>query len=437
MGCYRFFSLLLFVLVSSTEVFSQQGKTLKSNSTRVILAGAMIDVEKGQIVNDVLIVVENGKVVKVDKANANKDYENILDLSEYTILPGLIDCHSHLVLNSYDKSIDQWELPIANYGIMGTLNAKKTLDTGFTTVRDIWGIFYSDVALRDAIDREMIPGPRMYVSGPAITMTGGHGDWESWMAPQLELKQNPAAIADGVDEVKKEVRRHIKQGVDLIKITATGGFGTSGSIPGAATYTEEEIRAAVVEAKKRGLKVAAHAHGADGIKNAIKAGIASIEHGSLMDDEAIELMKKHDVYLVMDLLAAYYSHIELNKDYSDKKLGESNNELYNRFLNNFQKAYKQGVKMAFGSDAGVYPHGRNAEQFNLMVQAGMTEIDAIKSATIAAAELIGIQDKTGSIEEGKWADIIAVKGNPLEDITVLKKVEFVMKEGKVYKSNLK
>ncbi|WP_411029690.1 amidohydrolase family protein [Spongiimicrobium sp. 3-5] len=433
----RNFFLILSILLFSSKTLSQQSKPLKSTPTHVILAGAMVDVEKSQITKDVLILIEAGKIVKVDGADTKDDYENIIDLSEYTILPGLIDCHAHLVLNSYDKSIDQWELPIANYGIMGTVNAKKTLVAGFTTVRDIWGIFYSDVALRDAIDREMIPGPRMYVSGPAITMTGGHGDWESWMAPHLQLKENPAAIADGVDEVRKQVRRHIKQGVDLIKITATGGFGTSGSIPGAATYTEEEIRAAVDEAKKQGLKVAAHAHGADGIKNAVKAGITSIEHGSLMDEEAIRLMKEQGVYLVMDLLAAHYSHIELNKDYSDRKLGESNNELYTRFLNNFQKAYNEGVKMAFGSDSGVYPHGRNAEQFNLMVQAGMTEIDAIKSATIIAAQLIGIEDKTGSIEEGKWADIVAVKGNPLEDITVLENVEFVMKEGKIYKNNIK
>ncbi|WP_271783238.1 metal-dependent hydrolase family protein [Aquimarina algiphila] len=404
---------------------------------KAIWAGAMLDVIEGKIINNVLIVIENDKIIKIDKASNKDKYKEVIDLSKYTILPGLIDCHAHLVLNSYDKSIDQWELPIANYGIMGTLNAEKTLNAGFTSVRDIWGIFYSDIALRDAINKEIIPGPRMYVSGPAITMTGGHGDWESWMAPQLELKQNPAAIADGVDEVRKQVRRHIKQGVDLIKITATGGFGTSGSIPGAASYTEEEIRVAVDEAKKQGLKVAAHAHGADGIKNAVKAGVTSIEHGSLMDAEAIQLMKNRKVYLVMDLLAAHYSHIELNEDYSDKKLGEGNNELYKRFLDNFHKAYRQGVKMAFGSDSGVYPHGRNAEQFNLMVKAGMTEIDAIKSATIIAAELIGIEDNTGSIKEGKWADIIAVKGNPLEDITILEKVEFVMKSGKIYKSNIK
>ncbi len=437
MGYYSRFYILPFIILLSAQMFSQQTTPSGPVSTKAVWARAMVDVAKGEVIKDVLVVIEGTKIVKIEKGSERDKYTDVLDLSEYTILPGLIDCHAHLVLNSYDRSIDQWELPVANYGIMGTLNAKKTLYAGFTTVRDIWGVFYSDIALRDAINKKIIPGPRMFVSGPAITMTGGHGDWESWMGPHLALKENPAAIADGVNEMRKEVRRHIKYGVDLIKLTATGGFGTSGSIPGAASYTIEEIKAAVDEARKNGLKVAAHAHGADGIKNAIKAGVTSIEHGSLMDDESIELMKEHSVYLVMDLLAAHYDLLEQKEDYSNKKLGETNTELYQSFTANFLKAYNQGIKMAFGSDSGVYPHGRNAEQFNLMVKAGMDEIDAIRSATIVAAELIGIEKNTGSIEAGKWADIIAVKGNPLKDVTVLEKVGFVMKEGKVYKSNIK
>ncbi len=437
MGYYSRFYILPFIILLSAQMFSQQTTPSGPVSTKAVWARAMVDVAKGEVIKDVLVVIEGTKIVKIEKGSERDKYTDILDLSEYTILPGLIDCHAHLVLSSYDRSIDQWELPVANYGIMGTLNAKKTLYAGFTTVRDIWGVFYSDIALRDAINKKIIPGPRMFVSGPAITMTGGHGDWESWMGPHLALKENPAAIADGVNEMRKEVRRHIKYGVDLIKLTATGGFGTSGSIPGAASYTIEEIKVAVDEARKNGLKVAAHAHGADGIKNAIKAGVTSIEHGSLMDDESIELMKEHSVYLVMDLLAAHYDLLEQKEDYSNKKLGETNTELYQSFTANFLKAYNQGIKMAFGSDSGVYPHGRNAEQFNLMVKAGMEEIDAIRSATIVAAELIGIEKNAGSIEVGKWADIIAVKGNPLKDVTVLEKVAFVMKEGKVYKSSIK
>ncbi|MBS9462871.1 amidohydrolase family protein [Flagellimonas sp. 389] len=397
----------------------------------------MIDVVEGTLKNDVLVVIENSKILKIDKASNKNRYKDIIDLSEYTILPGLIDCHTHLTNPYFDKSIDVYETAIASYGILGTLYAKKTLDAGFTTVRDVGGYFYSDVALRDAIDKGWIPGPRMYVSGKSLSMTGGHGAWANWLAPHLQIQPNPGNIVDGEDEVRKQTRTLIKNSVDLIKINATGGFGTSKSIPGAASFTIEEMQAAVEEAQKRGLRVAAHAHGAEGIKNAVKAGVTSIEHGTFLDDESIQLMKNQKVYLVMDILAAHYELIEKNDDFSDKEINLNNQEMYQKLSDNFNIAYTQGVKMAFGTDASIFEHGRNAEQFHLMVKAGMTEIDAIKSATIVAARLIGIEDKAGSIEEGKWADIIAVKGNPLEDITVLEKAEFVMKYGKIYKSPVK
>lgn len=402
------------------------------DSLTVILAGNLVDVAEGKLKKDVLIVIKEGKIVKIASASEKDNYSNLIDLSDYTVLPGLIDCHTHLTMNSYDKSFDVWELPIAAIGIIGTVNAKKTLEAGFTTVRDVWGHFYSDVALREAINKSIIPGPRMYVSGPALSITGGHGDWENWMSPQLALKQDPAAVADGIEEVRKEVRLHIRNKVDVIKIAATGGFD-SRTIPGAASYSIEEIKIAVEEAEKNGLKVAAHAHGAEGIKNAIKAGVHSIEHGTLIDDEALKMMKELNVYLVMDLLSAHYDLFELNRDYTDKMLDANNQELYEQIETNFRKAYKQGVKIAFGTDSGVYPHGRNAEQFRLMQKAGMQPTDILKTATINAAELIGIEEQFGTVEAGKWADIIAVKGNPLEDITVLEKVVFVMKSGVIYK----
>ena len=432
--------LLAFFLFYGT-IGHAQNVVLKpgQNDSKIIWAGSMLDVTKGTIISDVLVVVENGTVIKIDSASQKNRYkgEDIIDLSEYTVLPGLIDGHSHLTSTYFDTSIDAYEMGIASYGVLGTLYAKKTLEAGFTTVRDVGGVFYSDVALRDAINKDWIPGPRMYVSGKSLTMTGGHGAWGNWLAPHMKLEPNPGFPADGEDEVRKQTRTLIKNGVNLIKINATGGFGTSKSIPGAASFTIEEMKAAVQEANKNGLKVAAHAHGADGIKNAIKAGVNSIEHGTFLDDESIQLMETQKVYLVMDLLAAHYELIEKNDDFSDKKTNVSNQEMFQKLLGNFNKAYTQGVKMAFGTDSGIYPHGRNAEQFNLMIKAGMKEIDAIKSATIIAAELIGIEDKTGSIEEGKWADIIAIKGNPLEDITLLEKVEFVMKDGKIYKSPIK
>ena len=418
---------LLFTLTASLEAYSQDSLT-------AIIAGNFLDLVEGKVKKDVLIVIKDGEIIKLTSASEKSNYPNLIDLSDYTVLPGLIDCHTHLTMNSYDKSFQVWEAPIAAHGIIGTVNAKKTLEAGFTTVRDVWGDFYSDVALRDEINKSTIPGPRMFVSGPALSITGGHGDWEGGMSPQLELKQDPASVADGVDEVRKEVRLHIRNKVDLIKITATGGFGSS-SIPGAASYSIEEMKIAVEEAKKSGLKVAAHAHGAEGIKNAIKAGVHSIEHGTLIDDEGIEMMKEQKVYLVMDLLAAYYDLIELNNDYSDKVLGKNNEQLYEQIETNFKKAYEKGILMAFGTDSGVYPHGRNAEQFRLMENAGMKPMDILKTATINAAKLIGIDKHAGTIEVGKWADIIAVKGNPIEDIGVLEKVEFVMKNGKILKSN--
>lgn len=425
------------MVLFNTKIGAQQSEPPKSNDVQVIHAGAIIDVEKGQLVNDVLVVIEKKKIVKIDKGTEKVKYDNVIDLSEYTVLPGLIDCHTHLTYNYYDESIDAWELPVASFGILGAINAKKTVLAGFTTVRDLHANYYSDVALRDAINLNWTMGPRMYVSGAALTITGGHAAWGNWMAPQLALQQNPASIVDSEDEVRKEVRKHIKNGVDVIKLMATGGFGTTGTIPGASSFSLEEIQTAVEEAEKRGLKVTAHAHGAEGIKNAIKGGVHSIEHGTFLDTEGIELMKKHKAYLAIDLLAAHWDLFEENQDYSDKKIDVGNKELYEKLTDNFNRAYQQGVKMVFGTDAGIYPHGRNAEQFALMVKAGMAEIDAIRSATITAAELIGIEEKTGSIEEGKWADIIAVKGNPLKDIEVLEKVEFVMKEGKVYKSPIK
>ncbi len=418
---------IFILLVLSMATFAQENQ-------QAILAGNLVDVVEGKIRQNVLIVIEKDKFVKITSADERDKYPNLIDLSEYTVLPGLIDCHTHLTDNSYHKSYDVYELPVAAYGIIGTVNAKKTLESGFTTVRDVGSWFYSDVALRDAINKGWIPGPRMYVSGAALTITGGHGTWGNWMSPQIELKQNPGAVVDGAVEIRKEVRLHVKNKVNLIKLNATGGFGTSGSIPGAASFSIEEIKTAVEEAKKNGLKVAAHAHGADGIKNAVKAGVTSIEHGTLMDQESIDLMKKHDVFLVIDMLAAYYDLIEANKDYSDKNLGGKKNlEIYKDLEKTFYKAYSQNVKMAFGSDSGVYPHGRNAEQFELMRKAGMERVDILKTATINAAELIGIEKYAGSIDVGKWADIIAVKGNPLEDVSVLEKVSFVMKGGRVFK----
>ncbi|WP_234567852.1 metal-dependent hydrolase family protein [Rhodohalobacter sp. 614A] len=400
-----------------------------------IFAGKLLDVENGVLLENVLITVDNGLILEI-QGDANKaSFENIIDLSDYTVLPGLMDVHTHLCDNTYmGADFDHWTYPAATFGIVGTVNAKKTLEAGFTTVRNVSEAFYADVALRDAINSGWIDGPRMYVSGPMITMTGGHGNWGNWIGPQHNVETEADMVADGPDEVRKAVRTHIKHGVNLIKITATGGFGTPESIPGAASYSVEEIQAAVDEAGKRGFKVAAHAHGKEGMLNAVEAGVHSIEHAFFLDEEVITRIKEKDIFLVMDLLSAHYDLIEVDQDYSDKELNSDNENEFKSYTMRFNKAYHAGVRMAFGTDASVYPHGRNAEQFKMMVDAGMSSVDGIRSSTIWAAELIGIEKNAGSIEPGKWADLIAVRGNPLEDISLLENVQFVMKGGKIYKS---
>lgn len=418
-------------------LLSLSGLIKAQEAPQYLFAGKLLDVENGKLLEDVLITIDKGLIREI-KENADKDsFKNVIDLSGYTVLPGLMDVHTHLSDNFYmGEEFDYWTYPAATFGIVGTVNAKKTLDAGFTTVRNVSEAFYADVALRDAINAGWVEGPRMYVSGPMITMTGGHGNWGNWIGPQHNVDTDADMVADGPEGVRKAVRTHIKYGVDLIKIAATGGFGTSGSIPGAASYSLEEIQAAVEEAGKRGFKVAAHAHGKEGILNAVEAGVHSIEHAFFLDGEAIERIKEKDVFLVMDLLSAHYDLIEKNEDFSDKELNSTNEDEFKNYINRFSEAYRAGVKMAFGTDASVYPHGRNAEQFKMMVDAGMSPVDGIRSSTIWAAELIGIEKNAGSIEPGKWADIIAVRGDPLDDISLLENVQFVMKGGKIYRSDL-
>jgi len=421
----------LVVALSLVCLYPQQAAEA-ADGELTVFAGRVIDVRSGAIRKDVTLRIRDGLVVSVENANSNPPSGDYLDLSEYTVLPGLIDVHTHLCDSSYmGEAFDHWIYPAASFGIVGTVNASKTLRAGFTTVRDVSAPFYADTALRDAIEAGWIEGPRVFASGGMITMTGGHGTWGNWMAPQHKLSTDAHVLADGVAEVRKAVRVHVRNQVDLIKLAATGGFGTANSLPGAASYTVEEMRAAVEEARKHGLRVAAHAHGAEGILNALAAGVDSIEHGSMLNDEGIEALQDSGAYLVMDLLAARFDLIETNKDYADKGLERGNEAEFAAYQALFRKAYEAGVRMAYGTDAGIYPHGRNAEQFALMVEAGMSNADAIRSATVWAAELLGKSDQLGELAPGKAADLIAVSGNPLDDVTVLERVEFVMKGGVV------
>jgi len=411
-------------------------------ATVYVKAGHLFDATSDMLRENVVVVVTGERIAKVAPAAevTIPAGATVVDLSKAWVLPGLIDCHTHLQARAdrYDP-IDEVRMSAFNLGFNGVGNANKTLQAGFTAVRDVGSVAFFAVDLRKAIDAGEFPGPRVVASGPGISITGGHGDMNGF-TPNVQNMLYPAekgyAIADGPDEVRKVVRAQIKYGVDVIKIMATGGVLSAGDKPGAEQFTYEELKVAADEAHRAGRKIAAHAHGAEGIKDAVRAGIDSIEHGSLIDAEGIELMKQHGTYLVADIYNDDYilgKAIEFglpreNVD-KEKMVGRLQRE-------NFAKAVAAGVKIAFGTDAGVYPHGDNAKQFYYMVKFGMTPAGAIRAATQSAADLIDRSADEGTVEAGKFADIIAVSANPLENVTVLEHVAFVMKGGKVYKDEL-
>lgn len=402
----------------------------------VIKAGQMVNTEEGKIISNQLIFVQGEFIVDVKPANATipKD-ATVIDLTDYLVTPGLIDCHTHLVDNQSSSPAGPLEKSEAEYAFAGVRNAKRTLMAGFTTVRDVgtWRVF-TDVALRNAINEGLVPGPRMQVSGTYITTSSGSGDITG-IAHDIELPPTMRfGIADSEDEVKQKVRQLLNGGADFIKIMATGAVLTSGTKPGVPEFSESELRAAVTEASKYGAQVTSHAHGAEGIKNAIRAGVQSIEHGSLIDDEGIAMMKKQGTYLVSDIYNGdYIAEVGQHEGWPEEYL-RKNEETTEAQRSGFRKAAAAGVKIAYGTDSGVYPHGWNAKQLPYMVKYGMTPMQAIQSATIDAARLLRWDDKVGSIKKGKYADIIAIRSRDLGDLTQFEKVEFVMKGGFVYKN---
>jgi imidazolonepropionase-like amidohydrolase len=400
-----------------------------------IQAGRLIDPEAGRVYENQVVLVDGDRVKAVGPGLAIPEGIPVIDLSDYTVLPGLIDCHTHLIGNIKEaEPLLVLRKTGAQLAFDSIPNARKTLEAGFTTVRDV-GTYraFVDLALRDAINAGIVVGPRMYAAGAYVTISGGAGAMTG-LAPDIELpKELRFGVADGPYQVRQRVREIARQGADLIKVLSTGAVLTHGSNPTAEEFTPEELEAAVDEARKHGLRVAAHAHSPAGIKNAVLAGVASIEHGSFLDDETIALMKEHGVYLVDDIYNDDYILSEAARagmppDFRAKeaRLGQIQRE-------NFRRAVEAGVKMAFGTDAGVYPHGDNAKQFAYMVKYGMTPMQAIQAATINAADLLGQRELLGSLRPGKKADLIAVHGDPLADVSVLEKVEFVMKDGQVYK----
>jgi imidazolonepropionase-like amidohydrolase len=408
-----------------------------SAQVTAIQARRLIDTETGAVRTNQIILIEGNKIIAVGADAAIPPGAKVIDLSGATVLPGLIDCHTHLVADARDlEPLAELRKTAAQVALESVPNARATLLAGFTTVRDV-GTYraFVDLALRDAIARGDIIGPRVYGAGAYVTVSGGAGALNG-LAPDIQLPRDlRLGVADGPYQVRQRIREIVSQGADLIKILATGAVLTHRSNPGAEEFTPEELSAAVDEARKHGLRVAAHAHGPAGIKNAVRAGAASIDHGTLIDDEGIALMRERGTYLVADIYNDEYLMGEaarqgLPKDFLEKErnLGQIQRE-------NFRKAVQAGVKIAFGTDSGVYPHGWNAKQFAYQVKYGQTPMQAIQSATINAADLIGVAEQIGSIRPGKLADLIAVPGNPLEDITELERVSFVMKDGRVYKQN--
>lgn len=398
-----------------------------------IRAGRLIDVAAGKVLTDQTIVIEGERIARVGESGRIEVPANaeVVDLSRHTVLPGLIDMHDHLTGDHRFNGYESLSVSVPREALYGVLNARKTLEAGFTTVRNVGAGGYSDVALREAINDGDVPGPRIRASGPSIGSTGGHCD--NNLLPS-EYSVSGEGIANGPWAVRAKVREVIKYGADVIKFCATGGVLSRGDSVGGQQYTLDEMRALVEEAHMHGRRVAAHAHGAEGIKTAIRAGVDSIEHGSLIDDEGIRLAKENGTFLVMDI---YNDTFILEHGASVGMLPESlekEREIGQLQRDNFRKAFEAGVRMAFGSDGGVYPHGDNGKQFAYMVEYGMTPMQAIQAATVHAAELIGWPDQVGAIAVGLYADIIAVEGNPLDDVRLLEDVAFVMKGGSVLKA---
>src|SRR5271155_596118 len=421
-----YLSLIVLQIAALSAVAQQPTRTL-------IRTGHLLDVKTGAEPAAQTIIVTGDSITAIaPTASTPKQPGDVeIDLTKYTVMPGLIDVHTHLTMaNNFDPYFELSMTP-AKEAIIGVENAKVTLEAGFTTVRNVGANDFTDVALRDEINAGHIPGPHMQVSGPALGITGGHMDEN--LLP-YEYHVHGEGVADGIPAVQHQVRENIKYGADLIKIGATGGVLSKGDDPQASQYTLEEMQAIVADAHRLGRKVAAHAHGAQGILWATEAGVDSIEHGSYIDDAGIAEMKKDGTYLVPTLYLGDWFLENAERNHVPEFYLAKAKAVMPAARKNVAHAFASGVKVAFGTDAAVYPHGLNAHEFAVMGKLGLTPLQAIQAATVNAADLLGWPGKVGSLEPGAWADIVAVDGDPLKDVTTLEHVKFVMKGGGVVRN---
>jgi len=421
----------IFALVACVA-FERAGAQKADTTTRIaIRAGRLIDGRGGSPVANAVILIEGERITAVGSGLPIPAGARVIDLSNSTVLPGFIDAHTHVTTQPSDYYEDIFRKTPIDVAITAHVYAKRTLDAGFTTIRDVGSGEFIDVALRNAINRGDVPGPRIQAATLTVGSTGGHGDLTGF-SPYLKFSTF-SGVADGVAEIRKLVRFEVKNGADVIKMIASAGVLSEEESVGAPQYSQEEMNVVVEEAALWGRKVAAHAHGTEAIKRAIKAGVASVEHASFIDDEGLRLAKERGTYLVMDIynddyIMAEYKRLGYPQKILDKeaKVGRTQRE-------NFRRAVQAGAKLAYGTDAGVYPHGWNGKQFAKMVEWGLTPMQAIQTATVNAADLLGWADRVGSVQPGRFADIVAVDGDPLKDNRELERVRFVMKGGVVHK----
>jgi imidazolonepropionase-like amidohydrolase len=416
--------LLLVHLLPTTAVVA-------ADDARYLVAGALIDTLEGTRVTNPVVEISGDRIVSVTAGGSIPDGAEVIDLGDATLIPGLADMHTHLAFYDTDFGIDMLSLSSADYTVRAVVNARRVLMAGFTAGRDLGAPGFEVVSVRNAIDEGHIPGPRLQASGPAISASGGHCD-NNWLATEFDATNR--GVADGPWAARAKVRENRKYGADVIKICATGGVLSKGTDPGARQYSYEELEAIVDEAHMLGMLVAAHAHGTEGILFAIRAGVDSIEHSSLIDDEGLKLAKRNGTFLSMNAYTPVFMRA------NGESLGIPADSLKRaramaeRRLDRYRAAIEADAKVVFGSDTSTYPHGDHAKQFSVYVDLGMSPMEAIQSATTVAAESLGWVGATGAVAPGYFADIIAVDGDPLEDISTLERVTFVMKGGEVYKS---